>query len=40
MPWCNALDISERECFLELLRKMHRHVRGGDRVTPGAVTSS
>jgi DNA-binding MarR family transcriptional regulator len=40
MPWCNALDISERECFLELLRKMHRHARGGDRVTPGAVSSS
>lgn len=22
MPWCNALDISERQCFLGLLRKM------------------
>jgi len=40
MPWCNALDTSERECFLELLRKMHRHENGGDRVTPGAVASS
>jgi DNA-binding MarR family transcriptional regulator len=40
MPWCNALDIGERECFLALLQKMHRHERGGDRVTPGAVKSS
>ena len=40
MPWCNALDTEERECFLALLRKMHRHERGGDRVTPGAVESS
>jgi MarR family transcriptional regulator, organic hydroperoxide resistance regulator len=40
MPWGNALDINERQCFLGLLRKMHQHVKGGDRVTSGAVDSS
>lgn len=38
MPWCNALDTSERECFLEHLRKMS--AKGGDRVTPAAAASS
>jgi DNA-binding MarR family transcriptional regulator len=38
MPWCNALDTSERQCFLELLRKMS--AKGGDRVTPAAATAS
>jgi MarR family transcriptional regulator, organic hydroperoxide resistance regulator len=40
MPWGNALDIKERQCFLGLLRKMHQHVKGGDRVTSGAADSS
>lgn len=38
MPWCNALDVSERECFLGHLRKMS--AKGGDRVTPATATSS
>jgi DNA-binding MarR family transcriptional regulator len=38
MPWCNALDTSERKTFLELLRKMS--AKGGDRVTPVAAASS
>lgn len=38
MPWCNALDTSERECFLGHLRKMS--AKGGDRVTPAAAASS
>jgi DNA-binding MarR family transcriptional regulator len=41
MPWCNALDISERESFLELLRKMlGRAAEGGDRVTSAVSASS
>jgi DNA-binding MarR family transcriptional regulator len=45
LPWGNALDISERECLLGLLRKMvdHTrvdHTRGGDPVTSAPVTSS
>ncbi len=27
MPWCYALDESERQCFLTLLRKMLEHAR-------------
>lgn len=38
MPWCKALDATERQCFLELLRKMS--VKGGESVTPAAATSS
>lgn len=38
MPWCNALDATERQCFLELLRKMS--AKGGERVTSAAATSS
>lgn len=43
MPWCNALDIDERERFLELLHKMLSHIRaaeGGDRVTPAVHAQS
>ncbi|HEX6451574.1 MAG TPA: MarR family transcriptional regulator [Trebonia sp.] len=42
MPWCNALDTSERECFLELLQKMLSRTSdgGGDRVTPAVAVSS
>jgi DNA-binding MarR family transcriptional regulator len=42
MPWCNALDTSERECFLTLLQKMLSRTRdgGGDRVTPAVAVSS
>ncbi len=42
MPWCNALDTGERECFLGLLRKMLDHARagGGDRVTPAVPAPS
>lgn len=42
MPWCNALDTSERECFLELLQKMLGHAKdgGGDRVTPAVAVPS
>jgi MarR family transcriptional regulator, organic hydroperoxide resistance regulator len=29
MPWANALDISERKCFLALVRKMLRSRAGG-----------
>jgi DNA-binding MarR family transcriptional regulator len=38
MPWCNALDTTERQCFLELLRKMS--AKGGDRVTPATAMPS
>lgn len=38
MPWSNALDISERECFLGHLRKMS--AKGGDRVTPATAATS
>ena len=38
MPWCNALDTNERQCFLELLRKMS--AKGGDRVTSAPAYSS
>ena len=38
MPWCNALDTNERQCFLELLRKMS--VKGGDRVTSAPAYTS
>jgi len=38
MPWCNALDTNERQCFLELLRKMS--AKGGDRVTSAPACSS
>jgi DNA-binding MarR family transcriptional regulator len=40
MPWGNALDISERECFLGLLQKMLGQVKGGERVTPATAASS
>jgi MarR family transcriptional regulator, organic hydroperoxide resistance regulator len=46
MPWCNALDTSERECFLELLQKMlspsseQSSDGGGDRVTPAVAVPS
>jgi DNA-binding MarR family transcriptional regulator len=40
LPWGNALDIGERECFLGLLRKMLGHTRGGDPVTSAPVSSS
>lgn len=47
MPWCTALDISERGNLLELLRKMLGPVRGqnqaaegGDRVTSAVPASS
>jgi DNA-binding MarR family transcriptional regulator len=38
MPWCNGLDMTERQCFLGLLQKMlsGAHAGGGDRVTPAA----
>jgi MarR family transcriptional regulator, organic hydroperoxide resistance regulator len=29
MPWANALDLSERKCFLALVRKMLRSRAGG-----------
>ncbi len=46
MPWCNALDMSERECFLGLLQKMLSSLKGqsrdggGDRVTPAVAVPS
>ena len=42
MPWCNALDTSERECFLKLLEEMLSSTRdgGGDRVTPAVAVPS
>jgi DNA-binding MarR family transcriptional regulator len=40
MPWCNALAISERKCFLGLLRKMLGSAQGGDRVTTETASSS
>ncbi|MBV9448492.1 MAG: MarR family transcriptional regulator [Streptosporangiaceae bacterium] len=46
MPWCNALDTSERECFLDLLQKMAGRIEGqspaggGDRVTPAVAVPS
>jgi DNA-binding MarR family transcriptional regulator len=40
MPWGNALDITERECFLGLLQKMIDQVKGGDRVTPAPAATS
>ena len=41
MPWCNALDVSERQSFLGLMRKMLGRVpEGGDRVTSAAPVSS
>jgi DNA-binding MarR family transcriptional regulator len=39
LPWGNALDIKERECFLGLLRKMLK-TKGGAPVTSVTVTSS
>jgi DNA-binding MarR family transcriptional regulator len=39
-PWSNALDISERECFLGLLNKMLGRVEGGAPVTSVTVPSS
>ncbi|HEY1622576.1 MAG TPA: MarR family transcriptional regulator [Streptosporangiaceae bacterium] len=39
-PWSNALDISERECFLGLLNKMLGRVEGGAPVTTVTVPSS
>jgi DNA-binding MarR family transcriptional regulator len=40
LPWSNALDIGERECFLALLQKMLGHVKGGASVTSVTATSS
>jgi DNA-binding MarR family transcriptional regulator len=41
MPWCNALAISERQCFLGMLRKMLRSTeKGGEPVTAETATSS
>jgi MarR family transcriptional regulator, organic hydroperoxide resistance regulator len=41
MPWCNALDVNERQCFLGLMRKMLGRVpEGGDRVTTAAPVPS
>src|ERR1700734_3087394 len=39
-PWSNALDISERECFLGMLHKMLSRIEGGAPVTSVAVPSS
>lgn len=40
LPWGNALDINERECFLRLLNKMLGRAEGGAPVTSEAVASS
>jgi len=39
-PWSNALDISERKCFLGLLNKMLGRARGGAPVTSAGAPSS
>jgi hypothetical protein len=39
MPWCNALDDAERQCFLALLRKMLNSLHSGAD-TSGETTSS
>jgi len=40
LPWGKALDTSERECFLGLLRKMLDHAKGGGAVTSAPASSS
>jgi MarR family transcriptional regulator, organic hydroperoxide resistance regulator len=40
LPWGNALDTSERECFLGLLNKMLARTEGGAPVTTVTVPSS
>jgi DNA-binding MarR family transcriptional regulator len=41
MPWCNALDVTERQCLLGHMGKMLGRVpEGGDRVTTAAPVSS